>query len=350
MWRLIPLPEFWHDSELIIASKDCVPSVAEYFSGRVEIVADRDDLLQKLKVISDRTYSVIGLALSLPSVALATDREVITMLRRIVRERLLILTESSEAARVFPREIMHAIGFYEIAQVFSTPDEIVLDYSSVSGDPCGSADRRSLHPNGARIPEPLISAGRTALTDPSRYDWRHEGNVLFTDSNGRFVAEASERIGLAVRLENRHEFEDRENFLQRVRAEVSWRPDGACNAFAGLVGSYHGPGDTNMYLSMLEVYNKGFVQVSLWRYSGDWERLAVAKPETEGVAEKSSNGEWKTDMLFTLTDETLEITLHDKTMIRIYDTLLPRRFGFGVRMRGDRFAVSEVEGVCNVDG
>jgi hypothetical protein len=171
------------------------------------------------------------------------------------------------------RRYLHRAGFYEVAAVRPTADtKLEFDYSSVGVLPDGQFQMQAS--SAARLNNPdyrCLVASRLPMhaTEALPWTWVYgEGQIAAMDTvtsagkNASFLAVQ----GLpACEVVPTH---------MRVEARFHWARATQGNSPGALVGAYHGPGDSGMYLAMVGPQPDGSVQISLWHNQSQWVRLA----------------------------------------------------------------------------
>lgn len=236
------------------------------------------------------------------------------------------------------RQAMHRVGFYNVSIAATADTE---DFISTACLPTGEfllagsepalphPSRRWIVQKAARAPD---------ITAPEQ-QWNNVAPKPFLHSNRGITAEQN-GFALAISAASGYEPDN----ASRISCTMSWS-DGSPSDHTSLIGSYHGPGDTGMYVGMLQVAQENNAIVSLWVNHGTWQRLEATTIAAERIT--SIDGVSNLSIWLEITPTQVKIGTNDIVLIDVKDVSIKRSPYVGVRASGNTIAASNIK--CTVN-
>jgi len=216
--------------------------------------------------INGRKFTSLGIISPWLPFTFEEHPEILVALVQGCRDRLLMLNGDKGVDHVRLRKVVHRSGFYEIA---IPAKNNTFDFSTVGCLPDGRFDFFGSEP-GFLSPDCWVTlvASRLPICDVSQLAWKNifSGNH-FVAIDGLFGTDPG---GFALAVTHCSS-QSKEVSGMEIRGTINWVGQAIGNA--SLVACYSGPGNTNMYIAMLEVIDDCNFQVSLLINNGGCLRL-----------------------------------------------------------------------------
>ncbi len=338
-----PVPE----SSLVLCDVQSVTRTQKEFPSRV-IVACRDcrDCCEALHALASKQSDIVFVSASLVEQMIGQPGAVQT-LAQSCSGRVWLPGIRSEADANRARQELHRAGFYEVAAFNTLAHPARFDRSSIPIYPDGRFQMLASAPGVQEgVPDEWWVASRLPLQETECLPWTWIYGMGKVDRDGFFAAGNANEQVLAVRhSDSRDELQD----ALRIQATVSCLlPPPQRNSMAcvgSLVGCYHGPGDSHMYLAMVELPAQHTAQFSLWKNVGDWEQLQTQSfplsSILNGAGMTTSDNSFQ--LVLEITREELRLIVGSKCLLQIVDQSLPRKTCFGARILGTQIRFGHIE-------
>lgn len=243
------------------------------------------------------------------------------------------------------RVALHRVGYYEVAHCLVDKGILRFERSSVGLRPDGQFQVFDVLPGVAegRSADWLL-ASRISLLTTDQLPWKwiygegmltHDGYLSAANDKDPILSVTEMDIGAT-----------RSNGV-RISASFRWQSPLTGPAVGSLVGCYYGPGDSNMYLAMLEPQTQTQLTVSLWRNVGSWEQISktvINLPQAKCI---QPNGQPKCEQVIEVTLEIMEdrLVLHcdAQVVLSVEDDSLPRNMCHGARILGSQLQIGQIE-------
>ena len=131
------------------------------------------------------------------------------------------------------------------------------------------------------------------------------------------------------------------NYEQCVRAVIQWSLQKSGEGHASLVAGYHGPGDTNMALAMIQVGRSGAAALSLWWHDDQWKCLESIQLSAEDC--QLNNGYLQVQCWLNLSAKRMRAGCGDHVLLEVPLTHALRATATGLRIHGNHIAVKDFD-------
>ncbi|AMV31369.1 hypothetical protein VN12_04575 [Pirellula sp. SH-Sr6A] len=327
--------DLWNGCQLLLTTSEPQQVYNPSFSGVVETIDDASDLNDAMDRLRGRRFAKIGVASPSISELIFDSRNAAESIRQMCSDQTFFAVQPIDPIESHLRKHLHSVGFYEIAE-WHPNARLRIDCSTVSGLPDGQFELQSSKP-GISIPSCpyVLIASRYALPMSIPSHWTLIGSPLRDHQNGGVTSNDDPEIGLAIR--DQPETKSSVWTKLMVTGQICWETPALNGAFAALVGSYSGPGDSNMYAAMIDAYTDPFAQVSLWCCHRNWERIANTHfPLPHGKPSHSIH------LALIIGLDTVELQIGNERVLWVYDARIPRTASYGMRLRGNQFTVQKL--------
>ncbi len=250
-----------------------------------------------------------------------------TLIKHCKRRLLFLMCDSP-----FWRKQLHQVGFYEVAAYIS---DKTYDFSSVGCLPDGSFDFHGSTPAPPAFQGDFSTyvASRTPINGNHIDLWRSVGLSQFAREKNGCIKSAPDKFSMSIIKTGKYS-----SISQEIRGTFSW----AANAtgHASLVACYAGPGDTNMYLALLEIINRKSIQLSLWVNVGQWERLAAVRVPEELIIEHHDC--YETPLWFRVDQDKIQAGSGARCLIGEENGELKRVPCLGIRVLDNHISIKDI--------
>lgn len=239
------------------------------------------------------------------------------------------------------RVALHRTGYYEVAHCMFDQANSQYDRSSVGLYPNGEfqmLDRRPGVAEGQSVD--WLIASRIPLLETAQLPWKWVYGEGLLDADGYVSAASAEAPILAVTGTDRSPTGSNGIHIQ---ARMRWQYPVAEFTVGSLVGCYCGPGDSNMYLAMVEPHTQHQLTASLWRNMGSWQQISrtpFSLPQADCLQLSDYSS---VDVTLEITQDRLCLHCNGEVVLSAEDNSIPRNECHGVRMLGAQLQVGQIE-------
>ncbi|QDV23491.1 hypothetical protein [Aureliella helgolandensis] len=263
-------------------------------------------------------------------------------LRRLVRccsGKLWLECDAAPLVAGPTRKALHRAGVYEIVSWLVDSTTPRFDYSSVGLLPDGHFQMEASVPAveiGASCN--WLIASRVPLRETQALPWTWIHGTGRITSDGSLSAEADSDLLLTIRLSK---YSSHDVPSMRVSGKFSWPIHFSTAVSGSLVGCYHGPGDSRMYLAMVEPQEYGQLRVSIWRHLVQWEQIASEMLDAKKFGLENAR-QLQAEIVFEITPDELRLYCETECLLNVADDSLPRNGNYGARLLGSKLQASQI--------
>ncbi len=272
-------------------------------------------------------------------------------LRRLTRccaGKLWLENQLSLPEEVQARTALHRAGFYEMAAWAPASSDCCYDCSSIGLYPDGQFQMCASMPgNPLSATSGWLIASRLPIRETQALPWTWICGMGKVSAEGALSPLTDTGLVLTIRP---RAFSTGSQQTIRISANFSWQQQLTAAAGASLVGCYHGPGDSHMYLAMIEPQDEQ-VHLSLWRNLVHWEQLAIktlsASLFSESTLASSSAPIRQSEFTFEITPHELRLYCGTQSALTVVDDSLARNEFYGARLLGTQLQLSQIDAVTS---
>lgn len=331
----------------VLTSLALAGPVREILPGHTMIAADTPHMVVNSLVGRQQKTEELLLTPTSFFQAWLTDSSELRRLTRSCAGKLWLENHQSLSEEGLARTVLHRSGFYEVASWTPATSGRNYDRSSIGLYPDGQFQMCASMPgNVHNATDGWLVASRLPIRDTQALPWHWIYGVGEINAEGALTTQTDTDPVLTIRP--RSSSTDCPQTI-RISASFSWPKQLKAAACGSLVGCYHGPGDSHMYLAMIEPQLDGQVRVSLWRNLVHWEQLATlllsASRFSENTIVSRTVPRRQSEFTFEITPIQLRLYCGTQCALTVVDDSLARNEYYGARLLGTQLQLSHIDAV-----
>lgn len=238
------------------------------------------------------------------------------------------------------RVALHRVGFYEVAHCIVDKADARYERSSVGLRPDGQYQITDRLPGVAQEGSvDWLLASRIPLLETEYLPWKWiYGEGVLADDGYFSAANDKDSILSVTGKDTSANPPDG----VRISAQFRWRSPLTSPAIGSLVGCYYGPGDSHMYLAMLEPQTQTQFTTSLWRNTGTWEQISKKLVSLPHAKYAQLNGQTSVEVTMEITEDRLYLYCGTEVVLIIEDDSIPRNLCHGARIFGSQLQIGKI--------